>query len=1781
MILIFVILSGLFILIINSGIISAVSSFSYSPSIQYQTPGSYESYSQINSRTYWPILENKDNCEAATDFLMFIRPGSCNPIIVRSDLLEEQNVPIFCKVDIIKLNPLIDVSEIKSVKFQGQFGKYVAGVSFHPNREAIYQQGEILNNPLINDVGYVVVLLKRIPSEKDMPDSVRVNLTGVLRYDAKSFLGTGKSAYYLEEDSTWEQNYKDYSILKGKAYLRLDSISEDSIRVSVYQDKDTRMNSFELKKGASSSTYYIPGFYCKAKITLRLDDFVSGVNKVTLEVDNKRTQLVEGEKFLDNKCTVLDIGTDSENKKFVKISCTGSKTQTLYENDVSVSSSTSGESVTIQSIDELAKKIFDKAKEEAYNIDSLYGGAASNSGEIWSAKALYELGVLANEIKMSEEARVIFTKLLNEYPDSFYANSAREKIGNLGSPGVSKEGTYIQLVSINIPDREDVSAEFSVWKDNKKIELSVYDSGLEINTNKVQEKEIFADGRFKLLKIEGDSVRVQYTAPSGSRRSQSFELSLDDREETFGEYKIMLNKINSKKVAKVSVIPEMPNAYSKADFLFEVGIEKRAIELSPEKTKKMIVSLDDKIKKLDELTANLGSVVKTMKGVCFTTSAVLITKNFFMGGIQGGAKARQEIMPVYYKKCQQESANDKIVFEKCLKDYNNDIEKDIEVRKKYTSQVNDNLNIFQKDKNYQYDSGAVNREKVADAFRTTYFTSAMSYTYYTVGEGEAKTAEQKTIDTGKLAKASLSDLRDLRYYSLVAGDVSSSGLAKENANNEIAKIDSRLSKKSQDVQNYNSIKEGNNFVWLNNVNARYFMAGDKNGLVNIVPLPKTYTNQQESKDQTGFYVVVYEEGYRQSGEVVEFWIQNIGGDGTIDIEGDPKDLITLSNYKRGERSVLGLTKEDSTKIVDDAISAIKIANKNFGKDKFSLLGHDVLVNKAGASSEKRCQDFMSPNDCWIMFNACDPVLCPSSRCNLGGRYTVPDVVQSGIIGSIALCLPNVKEGIAIPVCISGVQAGFDAYLSILKSYRGCLKENLDTGKTVGICDEIHSIYLCEFFWKQATPFLSSGLMNLIESASGQGMRGGGEYLSVQTAWQQASKSIDYMKNDYAVNAYKAFQARSYSDVGTGVCKAFVSAKYPNRGFFDNLLTPDSPVQFSAWFDEIPFTEVTVPATSQYKVFYHIWAGRDQGANYQVYLKTPTTSAYVRVQDTVMIDTGYLPREGYVSEARDFTAPAGYKELCIRINGQDNCGFKKVSTSFALDYISDQYYKDELTKNVRTQSDCISGSASAISLIQPNIQGGVQDVITPSLDKRGIVRVCSSTSPGQGANLERWKDVGYCDDESVRCWIDTNSIKDVVKDKQLEEELIQQGVSAIDKKAITDISYANNVFNDARAWIKDFEENSKNRAIEDIFNRAQKEDTDFEIGVIMQKLNEIENSEVSNQIKAEAVYLRFEIYLVLGKARASEISAIASSGVSETTALAEKKSFLISDSYSNLIYNGATAKQQEQIVKIGEENIVFLDRDNEVNIRVGTIDGETIIINPKGEIIQGTIPEASTPTATTPTITEVSDITIVHDGIITSIFYIGEIESGEQTNKESAFDIFRTKQPGINWLTAYGGMDKPDKKYRMKDKDYYCPNFVPELNPFYAALPCNPYSNSKELFNKYGFGAESWVKIINEENEKVVYAQWMDVGPWTKLIGQDCDYVFGDGSVGAKAEGDPRTNDAGIDLSPAVSYFLTGEGSSSIVVSWQFVSESEVPKDNTDLLATPWSNWEKICKLRAE
>jgi len=154
---------------------------------------------------------DKSMCKAGQDFIIQIAPFGCTPAVVRSDLLEEQNVPVFCQLGATKINPLIDVEAIESISFQGKYPKEISGVGFHPAQAALGVKGN-LNSPILNNIGYVVIVLKKQKNASAMPEFVQGNLTAKIRYDIQNAFGIGKASFYLPEmsDEDWEKKHIQY-----------------------------------------------------------------------------------------------------------------------------------------------------------------------------------------------------------------------------------------------------------------------------------------------------------------------------------------------------------------------------------------------------------------------------------------------------------------------------------------------------------------------------------------------------------------------------------------------------------------------------------------------------------------------------------------------------------------------------------------------------------------------------------------------------------------------------------------------------------------------------------------------------------------------------------------------------------------------------------------------------------------------------------------------------------------------------------------------------------------------------------------------------------------------------------------------------------------------------------------------------------------------------------------------------------------------------------------------------------------------------------------------------------------------------------------------------------------------------------------------------------------------------------------------------------------------------------------------------------------------------------
>jgi hypothetical protein len=1670
-------------------------------------PGITSSGNYFSSNSYSEWNPDFDKCKAGQDFIIQIAPFGCSPLVVTSDLLEEENVPVFCQLYATKLNPLIDITAIEEISFKGKYPEGVSGVGFHPSRSALGFEEESIEFPIMENIGYVVIVLKKQESEKNMPDVVRGNLTAVLDYDIEDAFGMGKTSFYLpeiEDNSNWEFLKKFYSFWEGKGYLRAEKIYEDEVIISIY-DGIKKVDSFNLLKKDTSKEIVLPGFDCLARFKIKLDNLIIPETRARLKIGSEYVEVIEGETFLKNRCRITEItkygllkkveisckedsdrkdfglsispqllfevnksnktieigkeifktdnkgyylvyvGSLDDNRKVLDTDETKDLIAYVYEKNIKSFSSNLDKlsedelDTTIKRIDyhlnkyisgreksldfgsfklikynelinfnnidlklrgysNVNNEVFDDIIENdnLYELENFYDNANKDFDKIiesfssekrsdfsnfnYGEKSFNEALLLANNIGQKKRVLDLCDKLKNDYP-SYNLDSASlcvedsrlsssESISN--NVLVDGKSEFLTLYDVLEPSLNEYSVELVIDYPNNKAN---YDSFI-LGKNQM----IYLDSNnteyIQLIEVEEDSIKLKVKLrPSGNNKDASdiyktLELKKGELESFGSDYLFSIRKINLKKYARVSIIPNIEDVRTEANFSFQIGIEKRSIKLSPEKTREKIEKLDNKIKKWNETSENLGGMIKTFKTACLSFGAIMIVKNLY-SNLDGKSIARQKVMRDnngWYDKCSKALSTNKLDGKKvnyvslndCFTENSEEIERDVNSYHEILKKQNQEIKTIQDSSNsVKDDSGILSflglGDKVIDTdlFMKDYIPVVREKLKLSLNNFKCSddliitSAEIDNLTTYNQWKNNynydIQDLKDLEFYSAILEknpnhesakdsicsiyssikqsskeDVEKESLLNEfkkegfnqvdisysadekaiegnwngwvitkNQLNLLGKIDYFEENKEYNakIESYGGKKYlfilgtgGNNkygvdkvFEFSNVENNKISILKEANNSAEISKKfiyekidSSGYKNPYESSGENPYPVVKYFEtepykglpsivpfdlengwyacikqtlpisgsigSYEDSGRVSSFYICNVGINNREDNMRDD-DKCTMINTGTGQSygQIPGFDNDaDAKKLIDSAVRVIEEASRQYSSGltlvKLTMRNGKKENIKVGKPQidipDIQCQDMMSPKDCQILFNVCDPVICPSSRCDLGGAYPVSDVIQSGIIGSIALCFPNYREGIYIPVCLTGIKAGIDSLLSVYSAYRDCLQESLDSGEMIGICDEIYSIHLCDFFWRQTLPVTKIIIPKLFEIAMGQNTRGGGEYMSVQNAWKNAEKSIDYFTDYYSTESYNAFKSRILEGVGEEICKNFISVSYPDKtDLLENLVNPDSPPQFHGRFDETSFTTTTNPPTSHYKVYYHIYAGKDSRAYYQVYLKGDVTSSYY--QDTSknrLVSYGYIAKGDYASETKDFIAPSGYKQLCIVVNGQEECGFEQISTSFAINYIEDKYLEEQaLKKNIKTEKECISGSVSLYSLINPNIQSSAEEMINPSIYENGIIRICSTDNPGINSDVnygkegQRWVEVGYCDDENLKCWIDKESVKKVIENFEIENNAL----SDLTNKSLEILESEGNYLNSEE--IKQKIDEMKNSNSEEVIN----------------------------------------------------------------------------------------------------------------------------------------------------------------------------------------------------------------------------------------------------------------------------------------------------------------------------------------------------------------------------
>ncbi|MEK6827601.1 MAG: hypothetical protein AABX99_03915, partial [Nanoarchaeota archaeon] len=277
------------------------------------------------------FIDTKQTCAPGQDFLIQVIPFGCTPKVVRSDLLEENNVQVYCQLGVTQINQLIGVQAIDSVSFSGKYSSQISGVGFHYAKSALGTQTD-LNTPVLNNVGYIVVNLKKQNNESAMPDFVSGNLTAKIRYNIKNAFGIGNAMFSLPQlsDADWNNKKGQYTFWGGKGYVKADSITNNGAEISLYTDSGI-VSTFDLKKGESSNSVYLPGLDCQAGLKVKLEGLDNPDTRAQLRINADVSQAAKGEKFLDNKCSVQNLRNNGLVQQ-ADIRCqedTGSKTFSL------------------------------------------------------------------------------------------------------------------------------------------------------------------------------------------------------------------------------------------------------------------------------------------------------------------------------------------------------------------------------------------------------------------------------------------------------------------------------------------------------------------------------------------------------------------------------------------------------------------------------------------------------------------------------------------------------------------------------------------------------------------------------------------------------------------------------------------------------------------------------------------------------------------------------------------------------------------------------------------------------------------------------------------------------------------------------------------------------------------------------------------------------------------------------------------------------------------------------------------------------------------------------------------------------------------------------------------------------------------------------------------------------------------------------------------------------------------------------------------------------------
>lgn len=1050
------------------------------------------------------------------------------------------------------------------------------------------------------------------------------------------------------------------------------------------------------------------------------------------------------------------------------------------------------------------------------SVSSDKGYVAYNQS--WTMSALWRAYEFANNYDQAKAAEFL-KNLAERYPNEVDKDKWQSEIDKLFNLNYANAKTYIT----------DRGKEVSVILEeinNPELAAKAYLVAGGIQGEYKQGAVVDSDYYLEQVTNTGVTIR-KYDNSASWQIAVNNERELNST--SHFSVKVLSTKVE--KEARVTIAPYNKNGHTVTNFTLHVGVEKRGIQLNPAQINDQIKNAEDQIKQLEKITSQMASTITGLRNTCFATYTFLLVKKLFDWSGTAG-KARNLVMrgidgnSGWIKFCEDNITGSrkagifKNSVEDCLWDNRDKIDKQLKLSETAIKSVSSDLGQYFDEannvKNYADLAGKFSSEEVKNMLSNqNYLKSKLGtaqltrddiekfYLYQNL-QSQGKDTLVGTDAEEKLKALTQSYSKDSQVISILQSQVPAdsadfSKLTKEQKQNRIdswtlaqgyvmkqsAKaVSDRAVASKIEVDALNPSKamassddlSGVPVEVLKNSAGDWIYTSPEGKKITVVIGQNCAGKQKISLMEaygSGLYKglparVPFSQGWS---EVTEYDSNKNPKQMTIHVttamaNGQCPDIIYNANqdmnaFIEADRSIV----QGASNCVASAVSSTRTKQTSFTCEGRAYgKGSDYTPR----AEQNYCQDFFSESDCNVLYQVCDPVICPASRCDFGGRFKVDNVIQAGLFGSIFLCAPNFPTPF-IAVCLPGLRAGLMNYKTVLQGYKDCMKRQLDKGETVGICDRITSLYWCDLLWKTVlTMYDKLGGFYGIMQGTFDKSKGGGEYLSANTGLQEAQKSFSYFTSVYAEDVFAKFNALTTEQIGAMVCQRAIYGTIPtSMDVFAELSNPETPPQFFGHVEESAYSSVGQP-TSHYKIYYHIYSGEDKGVYYKVYLSSPISSAFATTPlAEYLLDAGYLEKGGYIDKSPDIIARSGYRQLCIDIDGVPHCGFGWVSSEAAVQELTDQYAASLASSQIQNEKDCMFSSPALVgSLVGPAVEG------TDLLARRGINRICSSGDPNAGSGTRVWDAVGFCDQKAgIKCWLDLSSVQGAIKDLKIEYDVM--------------------------------------------------------------------------------------------------------------------------------------------------------------------------------------------------------------------------------------------------------------------------------------------------------------------------------------------------------------------------------------------------------------------------